>query len=145
MANEPTTQPLITSIEGAVLAVKLDNLKEQMAGIFTVMEKMQSTLQILANVEQQQRDFRGALDRAFLEIKTERDRLSHLLESLNIEMPGLRTMRRWVIGLAASAAGMLGIALMTLLVINPLYHGYGQQPPAQTIIVPSQPERALKP
>jgi hypothetical protein len=140
MVNEPILQPTMTSIEGAVLAVKIDNLKEQTAGIFVVMEKMQLTLQMLTDVERQQRDFRGALDRSFQEIKVERDRLTKLLESLNLEMPGLRSLRRWVIWLAASAAGMLATALMTLLVINPLYHGYGYQSPSQTIIVPA-PEK----
>lgn len=135
MPNEPTTQQL-TSIEGAVLAVKLDNLKDQVGEIVKAMAEMQRTMQTLLQVEREQRDFKGALDRCFAEVKSERDKVL----VINAELIGLRAMRKWVVILATSGAGMLGVALMTLLVINPLYRGYGQQPPAQTFIVPAQPE-----
>lgn len=142
MANEPTTQPVITSIEGAVLAVKLDNLKDQVGEIVKVMAEMQRTMQTLVQIEREQRDFSKALDRAFGEIKAERDKLVQLSIDLNREMPGLRAVRKWAIILATSGAGMLGVALMTLLVINPLYRGYGtQSSPMQTFIVPPQQER----
>ena len=135
MANETTAQPMITSIEGTVLAVKLDHMKEQMAGILAVMEKMQSTLSLLATIEQQQRDFRGALDRAFAEIKIEREKVAAMM----LEMPQYRSLRRWAIGGAIACMGMLGTTMFTLLVIQPLYRGYGIQPQGTTnIITPAQ-------
>ena len=137
MANEPPKQPMLTSIEGTVLAVKLDHLKEQMVEMTKGMTEMQKTLQMLVRVEEQQRDFRGALDRAFSEIKTERDKLTLLLQ----EMPSYRALRRWVIGGIIAGMGMMGVALFNLLVIQPLYRGYGQQQPSNnTFIVPSHPE-----
>ena len=140
MANEPTTQPVITSIEGVVLAVKLDHLKEQVGEIAKAMSEMQRTMQKLVEVEREQRDFGKAIDRAFAEIRAERDKLAQLTADLNKELPGLRSLRKWSIAIATSGAGMLLVALMTLLVINPLYRGYGQTPPSQTFIVPEQRE-----
>lgn len=139
MSNEPTTQPVITSIEGVVLAVKLDHLKEQVGEIVKAMTEMQRTMQTLIQVEREQRDFSKALDRAFTEIRTERDNLAKLNSELAKELPGLRSLRKWSIVIATSGAGMLGVALMTLLVINPLYRGYGQSP-SQTFIVPEHPK-----
>lgn len=140
MANEPTTNPVITSIEGAVLAVKLDGLKDQVSEIVKAMGKMQDTMQTLLAVEREQRDFSKALARAFDEIKEQRDKFDKFKADLDKELPGLRAIRKWAIGIATAGMGMLGVALMTLLLINPLYRGYGQQPPANTFIVPSQPE-----
>lgn len=134
MANEPTSQPVITSIEGAVLAVKLDNLKDNVAEMLKVMGKMQDTLQTLLKVEEQQRDFRGALDRCFGEIKVEREKFA----AMQLEMPGIRSMRKWVVGGVVAGASMMAAALFNLLVIQPLYRGYNVQPP-QTFIVPAQP------
>jgi hypothetical protein len=136
MANDPTTQPIITSMEGAVLSVKLDSLKEQIGEIVKAMGEMQRTMQTLLQVEREQRDFRGALDRSFAEIRAERDKIV----VIERELIGLRSMRRWVIGLTTSAAAMLGVALMTLLIINPLYRGYGQLTPTQIITVPEHPK-----
>lgn len=142
MANEPTTQPIITSIEGTVLALKLDHLKEQMGAVVGLVGKMQETLQSLLNVEEQQRDFRAALDRAFGELKIERDArtiLASKVQTIGEEVIRLAALRRWVVGGVVAGVGMMGVALFQLLILGPMQRGYAlpSQPP-QTMLHPNR-------
>lgn len=139
--NEPTSNPIITSIEGTVLALKLDHLKEQMTDVVKLIAQMQETLKVLVRVEEQQRDFRGAIERAFADIKIARERID-LLER---EMPSNRTMRRWVYGGVITGVGMIAAALFNLLVIAPMYRGYGYNQAPTISISPGTPSQEREP
>lgn len=112
--------PVERLTEVAVLTVKLDAVKEEVLGIKRSVDNLSAAMSMLVRLEESQRDVRNALDRAFTEIKVEREKVA----SLQAEMPGYRALRRWVIGSVAAGLGMLGIALFNVLIIQPLYMGY---------------------
>lgn len=111
----------ITSAEGRLLAVQMDALRDASAKqmdalrddvreVKSTMREMARSLEQLVRIEEQQKDMRSALGRAFEEIDKERgkrDAVEKRVAAIEHVMPGLRELRGWVIAGVISGVGMI--------------------------------------
>lgn len=122
----------MTTIEARVLAVKIDALKQDVGEMRSSVGAMARSMEALVRLEEQQRDMRGAVQRAFDELKAEsgkREELAREITNIKSELPGYRELRRWVIGGVLAGVGMMAAALISLLIVDPMKRGYQLPPP----------------
>jgi len=105
----------ITSAEGRLLAVQMGAMRDDVREVKDTMRDMARSLEQLVRIEEQQKDMRAAMVRAFDEIRTERERrepIESRIGSIERDLPGLRELRRWVIAGVLSGLAMLASSLM---------------------------------
>jgi len=133
----------ITSAEARLLNVRMGALTEDVREVKTTMQGMARSLEQLVRIEEQQKDMRSALGRAFDEVSIERgkreliesrvsvierdlstaaetrrkaDDIDNRLSSIERDLPGLRELRRWVVGGVLSGLAMITASLISFLV-----------------------------
>lgn len=89
----------------AVLERSCDDMR---AAIFDIRD----SLQVLARLEERHGETREALSRAFADI----EKLETRVQKIELHLPGLIEMRGWVIMGMLGIAGLVGVALVGLVV-----------------------------
>ena len=115
MSNGDGLSDGITSAEGRLLAVQMGAMRDDVREVKDTMRDMARSLEQLVRIEEQQKDMRAAMVRAFDEIRTERERrepIESRIGSIERDLPGLRELRRWVIAGVLSGLAMLASSLM---------------------------------
>ena len=109
----------ITSAEGRLLAVQMSALRDDLREVKETMRSMASSLEKMVRIEEQQKDMRSSINRAFDEIKIDRSRANEIearVAAIERTMPGLRELRGWVIGGVLSGLAMMATALVTFFI-----------------------------
>lgn len=91
----------INSAEGRLLAVQLSALREDFKEVKETMRGVARSLEQLVRIEEQQKDMRAAIGRAFDDIKGNRQKHDELESRVGLveqAMPGMKEMRNWLIG-----------------------------------------------
>lgn len=105
----------ITSAEGRLLAVQMGALRDDVREVKDTMREMARSLEQLVRIEENQKEMRSSIVRAFDEIKINRSRIDltdgrvSLIEN---QLPGLRELRRWVIAGVLGALGMVASSII---------------------------------
>ena len=105
----------ITSAEGRLLAVQMGALRDDVRDVKDTMRDMAKSLEQLVRIEEQQKDMRASINRAFDEVKTNRikiDDTTARVAAIEQQLPGLKELRRWVIGGILSGNGMIASAVV---------------------------------
>ncbi len=134
----------MTSTEARLLAGTLSELKTDVGEMRSSLLGMQRAMEALVRIDEQQITIRGAIGRAFDEIKEERSKREDLdarVQKLEVDAPSYKELRRWVIGGVLAGMGMLAAALLKIIVIDPMSAAYVVRP--TTII--TQPQSAPRP
>lgn len=100
----------ITSAEGRLLAVQMGALRDDVKEVKETMREMARSLEQLVRIEEQQKDMRSAIGRAFDEMKAERVKREELETRVAVvekSMPGMNEMRKWLIGGVTSGIALL--------------------------------------
>lgn len=100
----------ITSAEGRLLAVQMGALRDDVKEVKETMREMARSLEQLVRIEEQQKDMRSAIGRAFDEMKAERVKREELEARVAVvekSMPGMNEMRKWLIGGVTSGIALL--------------------------------------
>lgn len=90
-------------------------LRDDVRDVKDTMRDMAKSLEQLVRIEEQQKDMRSAIGRAFDEIKAERmkrEELESRVGSMEQAMPGMQEMRRWLIGGVTSVITLLVAAVI---------------------------------
>ncbi len=136
----------MTSTEARLLAGTLSELKSDMGEMRASLSGMQRAMEALVRIDEQQITIRGAIGRAFDEIKEERnkrDGLDARVQKLEVDAPSYKELRRWVIGGVLAGMGMLAAALLKIIVIDPMSAAYVVRPVGTTTIIQQPaPEKA---
>ena len=105
----------ITSAEGRLLAVQMGALRDDVRDVKDTMREMAKSLEQLVRIEEQQKDMRAAISRAFDEIKIERrkrEEVESRVTTIEQAMPGMRELRNWVVGGVIGSLTMLTSAIV---------------------------------
>ena len=105
----------ITSAEGRLLAVQMGALRDDVRDVKDTMRGMAKSLEQLVRIEEQQKDMRSAINRAFDDIKANRIKIDDTgarVSMIEQQLPGLKELRRWVIGGILSGNGMIATAVI---------------------------------
>ena len=89
----------------AVLEKSCDDMKEAIMDI-------RDSLQVLVRLEERHAETREALSRAFGDI----EKVENRLKNIELHMPGLVEMRGWVIMGMLGIAGLVGVALVGMVI-----------------------------
>ena len=111
----------ITSAEGRLLSVQMGAMRDDIREVKDTMREMAKSLEQLVRIEEQQKDMRLSISRAFDELKTYReqlDRVEKRVSSVEQMMPGLRELRGWVIAGVLSGVAMVASSVVFYFVQN---------------------------
>ncbi len=121
------------TVSNAVLGTILSGLKDEVSDMKQAMTKMASAMSTLAAVEQRQSDQTARMTDAFTILTKQSDRIA----VIEVDMPGLREMRKLVwMGLVAGV-GMMFVAVFSLVLRQPVTQYVNTTPPA--VIQPAAP------
>lgn len=103
----------ITSAEGRLLAVQMVALRDDIREVKDTMRDVAKSLEQLVRLEENQKEMRSAVERAFDEIKINRGKVE-VLEGRVAAIEKLRVgeLRSWVIGGVISGNGMIASAII---------------------------------
>lgn len=104
----------ITSAEARILAIDINHVRTDLARMTTSIESISASLQTLAKLEQ---GHANILDRLST---NSRDTHAHELRirEIELQMPGLLEMRKWVVAGVVSGIGMMALAMVKLVLIS---------------------------
>lgn len=106
MSSQPdNNSPAVAS--DALTQYRLDMIDKTLQAIQKTLADQQAMLQ-------KQGDMKEALGRAFIEIKTQNDRLT----TIELEMPTLKLIRGWIIAGVVGCISLLGMTLFKVLTIQ---------------------------
>lgn len=131
----------MSSTEARLLAQSMTDVKNDLGEMRSTLSAMQRAMEALVRIDEQQNSLRQAIGRAFEEIREERikrEGVDKRVAQLEIDAPGYKELRRWVIGGVLTGIGLLGAALITMIVITPMQAAYVNRSLA---IPPSATER----
>lgn len=123
----------MNSAEAQVLAERTQHMQTDMARTLEAMQDIQRKLDVLPLMSATVEHLRADLVRSTTAARDHEKRL----QTIENQLPGLTEMRRWVIGGILASLGMMGTALVKLVIVDPL-----REPPrAAPMLPPVQPEK----
>lgn len=137
-----------------VLHSKLENVQEELKRMGAAMAQISESLQILARLEQGHSGILERLRDGATRFKEQDTRISNMehdapgfkqaigrvdaqgdrISAIENVLPGLKELRVWVIGGVLGGAGMLGVALMKLVLVDPQTQANNQQAVISSIV-----------
>lgn len=128
----PDLSDVLQSAEARVIAVSLAHLAEETKRNADALVSVSDSLRMLTSVEQQQRHILDSLKEGSIKMTDHEKRLQVVEQHL----PALLEMRKWVVTGVLAGVGMMGAALVKLVIVDVPRFAY-PQPPAAT--APAQP------
>ena len=112
--EQKSTVDGLTSVDAKILNMRLDTMQTEMNRIGEAAVEISQSLQVLSRLEQ---GHQGILDR--LKDGAERFK-SHesRLQTIEVHMPALIELRKWVIGGILAGLGMVGVAIFKLVLVD---------------------------
>lgn len=111
----------LQSSEAQLIGQMLQVLQSDARDTKVSVEEINKSLQVLTRLEAQHAETRGALQRAFDTIQKVDEKFDgkvskhdERLQAIEIVMPGLKEMRKWVIGVALGGVTLIFLALARL-------------------------------
>lgn len=120
---------LLQSTEARLLGREMRNMREHMEQFAVSQREISASLAVLSRLEVNHASF---LERQIELAKTTRNQ-EERLRSVELDMPGLKELRKWVIGGVIAGVGMLGASLIKLVIVDP------SQPPRIHFVAPEKP------
>ena len=105
----------ITSLEARLLENNLANIRSEMARHGDALIGINESLRTLSRVEESQIAVKERLQEGSRKLTDHEERISRIEQ----EMPGLKELRRWVIGGILAGVGMMCVALINLVLRVP--------------------------
>jgi uncharacterized membrane protein YqjE len=105
--------------EGGIINEKLGGLQDDMAGVRNTLTSINAQLAALVRLEENHNHTVKAVERSFTEIgnvKADMLETTKRLASIEMHMPGLKELRRWVIGGLAIALCMVISSVISLVI-----------------------------
>lgn len=104
-------------VEGAVsnMDQKLDKIVDALSSLVRIEERQQATGDRLALGAQTFQDHEARIRKVELDMP---NNLDHRLSSIETNMPGLKELRKWVIMGVLGGLGMMGAALVKLVLVG---------------------------
>lgn len=122
----PAEREQLSSVEARVLGTLVSGMRDDLAEVKDTLSDLSAAVNKLALIEAKQVEASSATDRAFVAIDrigAEGDRRSKDLEkrltALEIAMPPLQEMRRWVVAGILAGLGMMLLALVKMVLVDP--------------------------
>ena len=106
----------ITSAEAQILAADIKHIRQDMARQTNSIESISRSLQVLTRLEEGHSQIMEKITVVGAETRAHETRL----QAIERDMPGLREVRRWVIGGVLAGIGMMGMSLVKLTLIDPV-------------------------
>lgn len=125
---------VLQSAEARVIAVTLAHIAEETKRNADAIISVSESLRMLASIEQTQRHVTDSLKEGSMKMTDHEKRLQEVERNL----PALLEMRKWVVTGVLAGVGMMGAALVKLVIVDVPRFSY-QQPPAATQQAPAQP------
>lgn len=104
----------MTSAEARVIGVTLDHIQTDLARLGTTLQDITSSLKQIPEIHQAQQYIRMELASG---AKVTQDHETRI-QVIERDLPGLRELRKWVIAGVMAGVGMLGAALVKLVVMD---------------------------
>ena len=119
------------SAEARILHARLDGIVSSMERLAVASERMQETLHVLTEIRTQQTHILTQLNDGSTKMGDHERRI----QTIERDLPGLRELRKWVVAGVIAGIGMMGAALVKLVLYDPTRPPpYAvQQPPTQTV------------
>lgn len=130
-----TAEQTLKSAEAQVLGVKIDGVGGDVVEIKKTLEKLTDVLQVVTELRVQQNHTSDAIGRAFNKL----DKHEARLVPIENAMPALKEARRWVVGGVLAGVSMMGVALLKMVVIDPM------QQPRIVYVAPPAPQQQAGP
>lgn len=105
---------MITSAEAKLLEVRLGFIQDNTADLRATLHSIVDKLQVLPAMQQAQQNIQVELQKGTALMADHEKRI----QQVERDMPGLKELRRWVIGGVLAGLGMVGTALFKLVVID---------------------------
>lgn len=102
------------SAEAKVINVRLDSLVDSVARMANAFEEMQKQMHVLTALKVQQDHITQQLTAGATTMGKHEERIS----TIEKDMPGLKELRRWVVGGVLAGLGMMGTALGKLVIYD---------------------------
>ncbi len=106
--------------EQGALMMRLDGMQSDLGEMKTTLRELAASVARLAVIEEKQANTTAALERAFTALQKVEDRNEKMdlrVKALEVEMPGLKEVRAWVIGGVLSVVSVVGIAAYKLVMV----------------------------
>lgn len=121
------------SAEARIIHARLDGIVSSMERLAGASERMQETLHVLTEIRTQQTHILTQLNDGSTKMGDHERRI----QSIERDLPGLRELRKWVVAGVIAGIGMMGAALVKLVLYDPT------RPPPY-IVQPPQTQSAPK-
>jgi hypothetical protein len=122
--NQPND---MDSAEARIIHTRLDGMVDSMYRLANSVERMQEALHAVIELRAQQATVLAQMSDGAKRMQEHDERLKHIER----ELPGLREIRRWVIGGVLAGVTMMGTALMKLVIIDQPLKYYPSAPIVQ--------------
>jgi chromosome segregation ATPase len=100
----------VTSLEARFIEAAINQMRSEMTRQGDTLVGINESLRILARVEEAQANIKERLQEGSRKLSEHSDRLSQIENQL----PGLEELRKWVVGGVLAGAGMIGLAILSL-------------------------------
>lgn len=117
------------SAEARIIHTRLDGMVDSMYRLANSVERMQEALHAVIELRTQQATVLAQLSDGAKQMQEHDTRL----KDIERDLPGLREIRRWVIGGVLAGVAMMGTALMKLVIIDQPLKYHQQAPTTQPI------------
>lgn len=117
MSGTPTTE---RRVDHGVLLARLEQMQGDLVDMKSALRELTAAVGRLAVIEEKQSNTAATLERAFTALKKVEDRNEKMdlrVKALEVEMPGLKEVRAWVIGGVLSVVSVVGIAAYKLVMV----------------------------
>ncbi len=104
----------VKPVTNEVLSLKLDNQNKDIDEIKGTLKSVAATLVTVGRIEDRQITLINEMGKA----DKRHEKIEDRVKVIEDDMPGLREMRRWVVGGVVAGVGMIGIAVVSL-VLSP--------------------------
>lgn len=109
----------MSSAEARILSVKLDSLRQDVGEMKAAMADAVESLSRISLVEQRISDQISTVGVVFSKL----DNHSLRISAIEQDMPGLKELRRWVVGGILTGLGMMLLALIKLVIVDQVPSG----------------------
>ena len=102
--------------QGALLA-RLEAMQLDLVDMKSALRDLTAAVGRLAVIEEKQSNTAATLERAFTALQKVEDRYEKMderVKNLELDMPGLKEIRRWVIGGVTAIVGLVGLGVAKL-------------------------------
>jgi hypothetical protein len=130
--STPDLGDVLQSAEARVIAVTLAHIADETKRNADAIISVSESLRMLASIESQQRHVIESLKEGSIRMTDHEKRLQLVEQNL----PALLEMRKWVVTGVLAGVGMMGAALVKLVIVDVPRFSYPQPPAA---VAPAQP------